>query len=184
MKNGWIASVALALVAAGVLGMTVTLALSGPAATPAGIQATAPAATLVDGFASSGERIYYTGVGHTGPIPRVATNGPGLGGMMGRAGMMGGVGCAGCHGSDGRGRTIGMMGPVVQVPDIRYVTLVSPHQETSGTTPGWTDAQIIDSIRRGVEPSGKQLEAPMPRWNMDDTDIRDLIAYLKELSRP
>jgi mono/diheme cytochrome c family protein len=184
MRVWWLGVVGVALLATGAVGMLVVAAqVDSSSATSRG-RAVAPTNAPVDGFASNGERIYYSGVGHVGPIPRVQAGGPGFGGMMGRAGMMGGVGCVGCHGADGRGLVIGMMGPAIEVPDIRYVALVSPHQETSGTTPGWTDTQIADSIRRGVEPSGKRLDPPMPRWDMDDTDMRDLIGYLKELSRP
>lgn len=184
MKSWWLGVVGVALVAAGAAGMLFVAAQSGPLSVPSGSQAAAPAGASVDGFESNGDRIYFTGVGHAGPIPRVSTGSQGFGGMMGRAGMMGGVGCVGCHGADGRGQTIGMMGPTIEVPDIRYVTLVSPHEETSGTTPGWTDTQIADAIRRGVEPSGKRLDPLMPQWNMDDTDMRNVIGYLKELSKP
>jgi mono/diheme cytochrome c family protein len=184
MKNWWLGVVAVALVAVGAAGLMFVGAQSGPAYVPSGGRAVPPAGASVDGFASNGERIYYSGVGHAGPIARVSTGGQGFGGMMRGSGMMRGVGCVACHGSDGRGRTIGMMGPATEVPDIRYVTLASPHQETSGTTPGWTDAQIMDAIRNGVQPSGKRLDPLMPRWEMDDTDMKDVIGYLKELSRP
>jgi mono/diheme cytochrome c family protein len=184
MKGWWLGVAGVAFVAAGIAGLLFVAAQGDSLSGTGGGRAVAPAGASIDGFASNGERIYYTGVGHAGPISRVQTGGQGPGGMMGRAGMMGGVGCVGCHGADGRGRVLGMMGPAIEVPDIRYVTLVSPHQETSGTTPGWTDTQIADSIRRGVEPDGKRLDPPMPQWDMDDTDMRDVIGYLKELSRP
>lgn len=184
MKGWLLGVVGVALLATGAAGLLFVAAQADSSSVTSGGRTVVPADASVDGFASNGERIYYTGVGHAGPIPRVQTGGPGFGGMMGRAGVMGGLGCVGCHGADGRGRVIGMMGPAIDVPDIRYVALVSPHEETSGTTPGWTDSQIAASIRRGVEPDGKRLDPPMPRWNMDDTDMKDVIGYLKELSAP
>lgn len=117
-----------------------------------------------------GEQIYFTGANASGLIPR--SGGPG--------GMMRGRSCAGCHGADGRGGSLGMMSNV-EVPDIRYSALTSPHPEDDPPTPAWTDADIARAIRDGVEPNGESLDAFMPRWDMSDTDLREVIAYLKEL---
>jgi len=64
-------------------------------------------------------------------------------------------------------------------PDIRYSTLTGPHEASAG----WTDAQIARAVREGVEPDGEELDPMMPRWDMDETDMRDIINYLKELDR-
>jgi cytochrome c oxidase subunit 2 len=121
-------------------------------------------------YSSAGQRIFDTGVGHGGPIAR-----------SGGYGMMGSGGCVDCHGSDGRGGTIGMMNRF-SVPDITYSNLTSEHLDDQGETEeAWTQAQIEDAIRTGTEPSGETLDRFMPRWDMDDTDMADLIAYLKEL---
>jgi len=129
-------------------------------------------------YSSAGERIYYTGIGDDGaPIPRSSTRF----GMMGR-GMMSGTACVDCHAEDGRGgRVAGMMG-YFEAPDIRYSQLTSPHTEDGETTPGWTDADIRRAIREGTEPNGARLKAPMPRWDMTDNEVDEVIAYLKELS--
>jgi hypothetical protein len=182
MKGRWLGFVGAAFIVAGTLGLLVGVALLGsgtPAIAPS--TGTGTGAT-VGGFASNGERIFYTGVGHDGAISVAWAYRSGFPGMMG-TGMMGQIGCVTCHGADGRGRVMRMIGPVIEVPDIRYSTLTSPHQDTSGTTPGWTDAQISTAVRRGVEPDGKALDAFMPKWEMDDTDMRDVLDYLKELSR-
>jgi hypothetical protein len=183
MKRWWLGLLGVVLVITGAAGIVFVAARTGTGPVASVGRSSGIAATSVDGFASNGERVYFTGVGHAGPIPRASTGDRGFPGMGGRSGMMDALGCAGCHGSDGRGRTIGMMGPAIEVPDIRFAALAGPHEETSGTTPGWTEAQIADAIRRGVEPDGKRLDPPMPRWDMDDTDMRDLIGYLKELSK-
>ena len=34
----------------------------------------------------------------------------------------------------------------------------------------------------GLDPGGNPMEPAMPRWNMSDQDLDDLIAFLKTLS--
>ena len=185
MRNRWLGVAAAAFIIMGVVGLLFAWVVSGPGTTTSQVkrgQTPASNGSTVGGFSSNGERIYYAGVGQDGPISVVWPYQGGFPGMMGQ-GMMGRIGCVMCHGADGRGRVIRMMGPVVEVPDIRYATLTSPHQETSGTTPGWTDAQIAVAVRRGVEPNGKALDSLMPKWDMGDSDMRDVLDYLKELSR-
>ena len=74
-----------------------------------------------------------------------------------------------------------MMFGAVEIPDIRYSVLTAPHSADGTTTPAWSDADIKRAIRDGVEPDGQRLKAPMPRWNMTDTELTDVISYLKEL---
>ncbi len=127
-------------------------------------------------FVSEGERIYLTGASSRGPIPRSEF------GMMMGVGMGGGLACVDCHGSDARGGLIETMWGDVDVPDIRYSTLTRAKSLEDTIAPGWTRSDIARAIRDGVEPDGERLEAPMPRWGMSASEMRDLIAYLKELS--
>jgi len=127
-------------------------------------------------ISSAGQLIYYTGASESGPIPRTVAGG----GMMGR-GMMVNIACVDCHGDDGRGGRIGMMFGSVDIPDIRYSILTSPRSEDGTTVPAWSDRDIARAIRDGVEPDGQNLKAPMPRWDMTDAEVADVIAYLKEL---
>lgn len=123
-------------------------------------------------FDSLGEQIYYTGVGEDGDTIE----------RQGGFGMMASGGCVTCHGDDGRGGAFGgMMGGRLNVPDIRYETLTSPHEENGESEEAWTDDDIGIAIRTGEEPSGERLSRFMPRWDMDDNDMAALIAYLKEL---
>ena len=126
-------------------------------------------------FASNGERIYYTGIsGRTGPIPTT-------GGPMWMA--HGGVGCLACHGVQGRGGVPVMMGTAIP-EDIRYEVLTkSEHEKGKGEMehPSYTDALIKRAITQGVDPAGKPLDWTMPRWQMGDADLNDLLAYLKTL---
>lgn len=129
------------------------------------------------GFSSSGQRIYYTGLGADGtPIPRTVAGS----GMM-RLGMMGSVTCVDCHGEGGRGGNLRMMYGVVEIPDVRYSALTTTRSEDGTTLPAWTESDIARAIREGLEPDGQRLKAPMPQFDMTDAEINEVIAYLKEL---
>lgn len=118
-------------------------------------------------FASNGESIYFTGTSRTGPP--ISEQEPGM--RMMPAGMMA---CVSCHGPDGKGGTLRMMMTTVQVPDIRYTTLTQ-------SVPAYTDETIKRAITQGIDEEGKPLNWPMPRWQMSDSQLNDLIAYLKTL---
>jgi mono/diheme cytochrome c family protein len=123
-------------------------------------------------FASNGERIYYTGVSaKTGPIPV-------SGGPMWVA--QGGVGCVACHGIQGRGGVPVMMGTAIPA-DIRYEALIKGEYEHGKKEAPYTDALIKRAITQGVDPAGKPLDWTMPRWQMGDADLNDVLAYLKAL---
>jgi mono/diheme cytochrome c family protein len=162
MKQRHLIALAVGMLAVGVIGLSIVLILSGVTA---------------DGvYSSPGQRIYYTGADATGPIPRTIA-----GGAMG-FGMMGNGACVGCHGEDGRGGRLGMMFGAPDIPDIRYSVLTATRTEEGTSTPAWTETDIASAIRDGVEPNGQTLKSPMPHWAMNDADLADVIAYLKELS--
>jgi mono/diheme cytochrome c family protein len=121
---------------------------------------------------SNGERIYATGMSdRTDPIPRV--DGP----MWIR--MMGG-GCLACHGADGRGGRPVMMGTAVPA-DIRYEALITGAYEPGEQATPYTDALIRRGVTQGLDADGKPLDRTMPRWQMADADVADLLAYLQAL---
>jgi cytochrome c oxidase subunit II len=126
-------------------------------------------------FTSNGERIYYTGnSATTGPIPR--TGGP-------MWVFHTGVGCVACHGVHGHGGVPVMMGTAVPA-DIRYAVLTGkehPPGEEKMDHPPYTDALIQRAITQGLDPGGDPLDWTMPRWQMADQDLADLLAYLKTL---
>ena len=66
-----------------------------------------------------------------------------------------------------------MAGTAIEAPDITYDALVKE---------GFTDATIGRAVRDGLDESGKPLEDAMPRWQMSDADVGEVIAYLKQLS--
>jgi len=126
-------------------------------------------------FTSTGERIYYTGVSaRTGPIPTE-------GGPMWL--QHGPVGCVACHGVHGRGGIPVMMGTAIP-EDIRYEALIKGEHEKGKEEmkhPPYTDALIKRAITKGIDPAGEPLDWTMPRWQLRDEDVADLLGYLKTL---
>ncbi len=105
--------------------------------------------------ASNGERIFKTGTNARGEaIPNS---------MM--AGM---VGCVMCHGADGHGGQ--MMGRAEPCNTFKCLSVT-----------GYTDELIKRAITKGVGADGRQLDLMMPRWQMSETDLSDVIAHLKTL---
>jgi cytochrome c len=122
-----------------------------------------------------GKLIYTTGRGAAGRLLyfRLLTAG-------GRALPASGIVCANCHGADGKG---GREGNIVMA-DIRYPTLTKP----LAASPPWykarapyTDALLARAITQGLDSSGQQLDASMPRWVLSESDLQDLLKYLKRL---
>jgi cytochrome c oxidase subunit II len=127
------------------------------------------------GFDTNGERIYFTGTSETGP--RISSQ------MQGMHRMPSGrMSCADCHGPDGRGGTARMMMSTFEAPDIRYHTLTGEeHGDGHADHPPYTDEDIKRAITEGVDPAGEPLEWLMPRWEMSDQQLDDLLAFLKSL---
>ncbi|AKB85828.1 cytochrome c family protein, putative [Methanococcoides methylutens MM1] len=75
-----------------------------------------------------------------------------------------------------------MMGTVTP-PDITYETLTAEeeHEDEHEEHPPYTDETIKIAIREGKDPAGEELDYTMPKWDMSDKDIEDLIDYLKTL---
>ncbi|WP_232215804.1 c-type cytochrome [Archaeoglobus veneficus] len=85
---------------------------------------------------------------------------------------MHGGGCASCHGVDGKGGVYPMMCGV-KTPDIRYSTLTEEH--------GMSEEDIKKAITQGIDDDGEELDYCMPRWQMSEKDLNDVIEYLKQL---
>lgn len=127
-------------------------------------------------YSSNGERVYYTGLSSSGrPIP--------FSGSPMWLSMHGGS-CASCHGEDGRGGIPMMMGTAV-APDISYHALTeeSVHSEDGHAHEPYTDKLIKRAIVEGLDPKGEPLDPTMPRWQMSERDLEDLIEYLKTFLR-
>jgi hypothetical protein len=123
----------------------------------------------VGSFGSNGERIYFTAASERGTAITY-TGGPTSNGwMMGGGGRLA---CASCHGPDGRGgrHSMGMM-QVMDAKDIRWSAL-----ETE-----FDPEKFRLAVTKGQDPDGTQLKTDMPRWNISNDDLADLIDYLKTL---
>jgi cytochrome c553 len=119
-------------------------------------------------FRSNGERIYFTSTSERSTAITY-TSGPGSSAWM----MMNGrLTCASCHGTDGRGgvHSMGMM-QSMEAKDIRWSALEGEFDA----------AKFRLAVTKGEDPDGTQLNTDMPRWNIGDDDLADLIAYLKTL---
>ncbi len=91
-----------------------------------------------------------------------------------------GVFCASCHGLDGKG---GRKGDVA-APDITYGGLSRPSTVSASSIrqrPPYTDALLARAIIQGLDSSGEQLSPLMPRWMLSESELQDLLTYLKHL---
>lgn len=155
------------IIAKGLLAFIACLLLGGCASRP---QSAGPSGTAwgKGAFRSNGERIYFTATSDRGTAITYAS-GPGSGGWMMGDGRLA---CASCHGPSGRGgeHNMGMM-RVMTAKDIRWSALQ-----------GEFDAEKFRlAVTKGQDPDGTQLKTDMPRWNIGNDDLADLIVYLKTL---
>lgn len=91
--------------------------------------------------------------------------------------------CVSCHGPNGRGgkHSMGMgmgmgmggmgMTQVMDAKDIRWSVLKDE----------FNPEKFRLAVVKGLDPDGTQLKSEMPRWNISDDDLSDLIAFLKTL---
>jgi cytochrome c oxidase subunit 2 len=132
-------------------------------------------------FNSNGQQIYFTATDQSGQ--RISyTGGPGFGGMM----MGAYLACADCHGADARGGVHYIHMQSVDAPAITYDALVKMLEEDLGGTPqpgGYSLADFRQAVVDGKDAAGESLDPVMPRWQMSDTDLADLLAFLKTLPR-
>lgn len=137
----------------------------------------------IGSFDSNGKRIYYTSTSERGTS--ISYKGGSVSGMM----MMGGnLACVSCHGIDARGGKHVMQMETMNAPDIRWSALSSDEmdeQEHAGEQQHKHEGYDFETFRNAVEngkhPDGDALKEDMPRWNMSDEDLKDLMDYLKSL---
>ena len=121
-------------------------------------------------FASNGERIYFTGVGHDGR-PIVTSGGHAHQSMHSQ-------GCVACHGTDREGGA--RMYPFfwIQSPPLTTHALFGEHNDGHGDHDSYSRATLRRAIQDGIDPSGDALDNIMPRWAIDEQDLNDLVDYL------
>jgi len=121
---------------------------------------------------SPGQKIFATGVGHSGPIPRSS---------MGRPYSTDTPPCAVCHGPKGQGTGIGpnisraVLGTKHSITHKPSASDPSPQPVTEGP---WTPEQTVEVVRTGVTPEGAHLGGRMPMWRLDSQDASALASYL------
>ena len=86
-----------------------------------------------------------------------------------------GGGCAVCHGHDGRGGRGGekVRGLAVTPPDIRR-SVDGPVMDMSVET-------FTGLVKWGERPGGRALSNEMPRFDVPERDMADLMAYIRRL---
>jgi FlaG/FlaF family flagellin (archaellin) len=118
-------------------------------------------------FGSNGERIYFTATSSR-DAEISYTGGPTSIGMMANGRLT----CASCHGAGGKGGKHEMgMNQVMDAKDIRWSALQSEFDA----------GKFALAVRKGQDPDGSLLKTDMPRWNIGDEDLADLVIYLKTL---
>ncbi|CAG1012486.1 hypothetical protein ANAEL_04430 [Anaerolineales bacterium] len=155
------------IIANGLLVVIVTLLLAACASRPQSV-GLGGTAWGTGAFRSNGERIYFTATSERGTAITYTSGPVSSGWMMGN----GQLACASCHGPNGRGgvHNMGMM-QTMTAKDIRWSALQNEF-----------DADKFRlAVTKGQDPDGTQLNMDMPRWNIGNEDLADLIVYLKTL---
>jgi cytochrome c oxidase subunit 2 len=124
-------------------------------------------------FSSNGQRIYFTATSSSGEaiIPEGFTM------------MMHRITCADCHGPKGKGGTVYMMMQSFDVPDISWSELTEQEHEDGDHEdhPPYTEETLKQAITQGLDPAGDTLDEFMPRWQMSEQDLNDLVGFIKTL---
>lgn len=120
-----------------------------------------------DVYDSNGERIYLTAESDSGKtITR--SGGPFF---------MHRIACASCHRENGKGGRTFLMMWDFDTPNITWEHLTGEHEDH----PPYTEESVKEAITEGIEPNGEEMSELMPRWQMADEDLDDLIEFLKTL---
>ncbi len=129
-------------------------------------------------YGSNGEMIYFTTESSSGqPIT-----------YSGSIRMMHSITCANCHGPEGRGGRVTMMMSYFDAPNITWdvLTREAEHEDEPGEGeheehPPYTEETLKRAITRGIDPAGEPLDELMPRWQMSEPDLDDLVEFIRTL---
>ena len=119
-------------------------------------------------YKSNGERIFLTGQNDKGET--ISNSMMPSGGHMGQMMRMG---CANCHKASGKGGLL--------FPDGKTKSANITWERLQDHDPPYTENSLKKAITKGIEPDGEKLSNFMPRWEMSQDDLDDLIKYLKSL---
>ncbi len=56
-----------------------------------------------------------------------------------------------------------------------------PSQEEHEEHPPYTEETLRKAITERIDPAGEPLDAVMPRWQMSERDLDDLVEFIKTL---
>ena len=90
--------------------------------------------------------------------------------------------CESCHGSDGRGRPEGGVVPA----DITWSRLTTPMVSIGGTErarSAYTGDLIGRAVTGGLNADGATLDSTMPRFEIHQDDLSDLLSYLRRIEQ-
>ena len=90
--------------------------------------------------------------------------------------------CANCHGLNGEGKPEAGIDP----SNLTWESLTKPYglKHADGRRhPAYTERGLELAITRGTDPAGNKLLNVMPRYQMTNADLADLIAYMKRLGK-
>lgn len=119
---------------------------------------------------SAGQRIYREGMLPSGvPLRGMLRNGVVLSGAA--------AACAGCHRRSGLGGGEGQN----TVRPIAGGLLFAQPELAAATRPAYNLATLGRALREGVDPSGRRLDALMPRFELGEEDVAQVAAYLEQL---
>jgi hypothetical protein len=170
-------------------------ALLGAAAAALGVGAGCALAgsSRSDALVEAGRRIYQEGVLPDGtPLRAMRPEGFALEGEH--------AACATCHRRSGMGSVEGSVdrtilvppvaGPVLFEPARFHDTYLDPYHhwvpsESWGralTRGAYDDETLARALREGLDPDGKRLVAPMPRYELDAAGVAALAVYLRSLT--
>jgi hypothetical protein len=92
--------------------------------------------------------------------------------------------CANCHRPSGYGGSEGRS----YIPPINAAALFSARPPGTGASaagtgrPAYTEQTLARALRSGIDPTGRRLDYLMPRYDVEDTQLGSLVAYLRQLS--
>ena len=123
-----------------------------------------------DLFSGNGEKIYFTGITQSNAVV------PSSGGH--HHSKMHGGGCVTCHGVNREGGNRMWPWFWVTAPALTPTALIGDH-ESDGHSHTVYDAQSLKrAIIEGVNPAGEKLNNLMPKWQMSEGDLNDLVHFL------
>ncbi len=122
-------------------------------------------------FASNGERIYFTGTSSTSN--QVISVSGGHHHMR-----MHGGGCVTCHGENREGGAIMWPWFWETAPALTRDSLLGDHQDDGHTHAVYDVESLKLAITDGINPAGEPLNDLMPRWQMAEQDLQDLVEFL------